>query len=68
MRSQQTDGQLQQQHNTEAKITKGNKQDTSEAETDTTKKCNWLIRTPYNDELIIVSDLSKCKNLLSQHT
>jgi uncharacterized protein YxeA len=37
VRIQQTDGQLQQQHNTQAKITKDNKQDTSEADTDKKK-------------------------------
>jgi len=41
VRIQQTDGQLQQQHNTQAKITKDNKQDTSEADTD--KKKVYLI-------------------------
>jgi mannitol-1-phosphate/altronate dehydrogenase len=38
LRSQQTDGQLQEQPNTQTKITKKNTQDTSEA--DTTDKCN----------------------------
>ena len=51
----------------QAKITKDNEQYTFEAETDTTQKYTWLIRTRYNDELIIVSDLTKCNNSLSQH-
>jgi hypothetical protein len=67
MRNQQTDGQLQQQHNIQAELTKDNKKDTFEADTYTTKKYTWLIRTLCNDELIRVSDLTKCKYLLSQH-
>jgi hypothetical protein len=64
VRSQQPDGQLQQQHNIQAKITMYNKQDKSEVATDT-KKYTLLIRAPYNDELITVSDLTERKNLLS---